>query len=69
MGLFADNHDVRRFMGEQGATQSGFKNSMAFIMTARGIPYVYYGSELGFTGGSENMDANRESLWPHFLEQ
>ena len=32
-----------------------------FILTARGIPFFYYGDEQGFSGG--NDPANRESLW------
>ena len=34
---------------------------MTFAMTARGIPFFYYGGEQGFSGG--NDPANRESLW------
>lgn len=55
-----DNHDNARFLSQWG-TQTGFKNAIAFALTARGIPFFYYGDEQGFSGG--NDPANREILW------
>jgi alpha-amylase len=57
---FVDNHDNVRFLSQTSDT-SLFKNALAFIIMTEGIPVYYYGSEQGFTGGSD--PANREALW------
>jgi glycosidase len=44
-------HDVRRFMDEPGATVAGLKLAFTFLLTARGIPLVYYGDEIAMPGG------------------
>lgn len=41
--------------------KSLLKNALAFVILARGIPIVYYGTEQGYAGG--NDPANREDLW------
>ena len=44
LGLFVDNHDNPRFLnGKNDKTK--FKAALAFALTARGIPFYYYGSE------------------------
>jgi len=62
---FLGNHDVRRFMSEPGATVDGLKLAFTFLLTARGIPSVYYGDEIGMRGG--NDPDNRRDFpggWP-----
>lgn len=61
LGSFVDNHDNARFLSVYPYNNSGFKSSLVFALTARGIPFFYYGDEQGFSGG--NDPANRESLW------
>ena len=41
---FIDNHDMPRFMSS-GATPERLEMALALIMTARGTPCVYYGTE------------------------
>ena len=60
LGTFLDNHDNPRWLNAKSDT-SLFKNALAYVMLARGIPIVYYGSEQGYAGG--NDPANREDLW------
>lgn len=60
LGLFVDNHDNARFLHSNG-DQRLFKSALAFSLTARGIPFFYYGSEQGFGGG--NDPENREAMW------
>lgn len=50
LGLFVDNHDNPRFLNGNGDHRL-FKSALAFSLTARGIPFFYYGSEQGFAGG------------------
>jgi glycosidase len=50
---FLGLHDVPRFMNEPGATPEGLKLAFTFLMTARGIPVVYYGDEIALRGGGD----------------
>lgn len=60
LGLFVDNHDNARFLNGRN-DQRVFKSALAFTLTARGIPFYYYGSEQGFAGGNDPQ--NRETIW------
>ncbi|KAJ5756500.1 hypothetical protein N7533_006043 [Penicillium manginii] len=55
-----DNHDNARWLSVKN-DKSLFKNALAYVILARGIPIIYYGTEQGYTGG--NDPANREDLW------
>lgn len=46
-------HDVPRFLHEPGATREGLKLAFTFLLTARGIPLVYYGDEIAMAGGGD----------------
>ena len=48
--IFADNHDTDRFFSKIGEDKDDYKIAMAFLMTTRGIPLIYYGTEIGMTG-------------------
>jgi glycosidase len=50
---FLGLHDVARFMQETGATAQGLDLAFTFLMTARGIPMIYYGDEIGMRGGAD----------------
>jgi glycosidase len=52
---FYDNHDMARFAG----SDSDFINAHNFLFTARGIPVIYYGSEMGFMRGTAEHAGNR----------
>ena len=51
--VFADNHDVDRFLSSQQQDIDKLKMAMAFILTSRGIPQIYYGTEVLMTTGAE----------------
>jgi cyclomaltodextrin glucanotransferase len=53
---FYDNHDMRRI----DANQSGFVDANNWLFTSRGIPVVYYGSEIGFRAGTDQHSGNRD---------
>jgi len=63
LGLFVDNHDNSRFL-YTNSDHRLFKSALAFALTARGIPFFYYGSEQGFAGGNDPY--NREVMWRNF---
>ncbi|WP_266183825.1 alpha-amylase family glycosyl hydrolase [Dyella humicola] len=52
---FYDNHDMARL----NATDDGFIDAHNWLFTARGIPAVYYGSEVGFMRGRAEHQGNR----------
>nr|NQU90144.1 glycoside hydrolase family 13 protein [Bacteroidota bacterium] len=51
---FADNHDGDRLYSKLGEDPDRFKLAMAFLMTTRGVPQVYYGTEVLMTGLEHN---------------
>lgn len=65
LGIFVDNHDNARFLNGNGDHRL-FKSALAFALTARGIPFFYYGSEQGFAGGNDPY--NREAIWNNLDE-
>jgi len=50
---FAGNHDTPRFMNESGATPDGLRLAFTFLLTARGLPMIYAGDEIGMPGGGD----------------
>ncbi|KAL9560710.1 hypothetical protein ACKAV7_015027 [Fusarium commune] len=60
LGTFIDNHDNPRWLSQKN-DKALLKNALAYVILARGIPIVYYGTEQGYAGG--NDPANREDLW------
>ncbi|MCQ2334354.1 MAG: alpha-amylase family glycosyl hydrolase [Paludibacteraceae bacterium] len=46
---FLDNHDINRYM-QQGDPIWKLKQGLAFLLTTRGIPQIYYGTEWGLEG-------------------
>jgi neopullulanase len=44
--IFVDNHDMSRFYSVIGEDIRKFKMGMGFLFTMRGIPCLYYGSEI-----------------------
>ncbi len=50
---FANNHDTMRFMSLDGATLEGAMMHLAFTLTVRGIPQLYYGEEIAMEGRAD----------------
>ncbi len=50
---FADNHDVNRFLDTQQDDIRKLKMAVAFLLTTRGIPQLYYGTEILMTTGED----------------
>jgi glycosidase len=48
--VFADNHDVSRFMKSKSMAIGRYKLGIAFLLTTRGIPQIYYGTEILMDG-------------------
>jgi len=50
---FAGNHDVSRLASEKGASLDKIKLAFSIVLTMRGTPELYYGDEIGMTGGND----------------
>lgn len=48
--VFADNHDADRIFTALRDDMRKFRMAMAFLLTVRGIPQIYYGTEIAMTG-------------------
>ena len=66
---FLDNHDTTRFLNSANANGDTNKLSvaLAFLLTSRGIPCVYQGTEQAFNGGADPN--NREDMFAGGFEQ
>lgn len=58
---FLTNHDMDRLFSELEGTPDKNKNAAAMLLSAPGVPFLYYGEEVGMSGkrGSENTDIKR----------
>ena len=59
--IFLDNHDDGRFLGQMQGDLSKLKSGLVLLYAMRGIPVLYYGTELGLLG-HENHGAIREDM-------
>lgn len=56
--IFLDNHDMARVFEHISKDKAGFKMAITLLMTQRGIPQLYYGTEFMF--GHENRGGDDE---------
>jgi glycosidase len=47
--IFPDNHDMSRFFMQLGMNKDLYKLGITYILTTRGIPQIFYGSEILMT--------------------
>ncbi len=55
---FLDNHDTDRFLLEMPSDLGSWKQGITFLLTSRGIPQVYYGTELLMYGNKQRSDGD-----------
>ena len=55
---FLDNHDTSRFYRSEADTKNldRYKQALAFLLTTRGIPQIYYGTEILMAADKANGD-------------
>lgn len=61
---FLDNHDSDRFLKEYPDSLDNWKQAMTFLLTSRGIPQIYYGTEILMNGTKEKSDGNIRKDFP-----
>lgn len=61
---FLDNHDTDRFLKEAPKDLDNWKQAITFLLTSRGIPQIYYGTEILMNGTKENSDGDIRKDFP-----
>ena len=59
--IFLDNHDDGRFLGQFSQDTTKLKSALTLLYAMRGIPVLYYGTELGLSGHQDH-GAIREDM-------
>jgi len=61
--LFLDNHDLPRLYSVVNGNMDKFKSGMALLLTMRGVPMMYYGTEILLSGvGGAFGEAGRKDF-------
>lgn len=66
--IFAENHDTPRF-NQLYPNLQDYKLAMSLLATARGIPQLYYGSEIGMKGEKNTSDGDIRRDFPGGWQQ
>ncbi len=61
---FLDNHDQNRFFSVVGEDMAKYKQGLAFLLTARGVPQLYYGTEVLMKNFKNPSDAEVRRDFP-----
>ncbi|MDN3588222.1 glycoside hydrolase family 13 protein [Pedobacter aquatilis] len=61
---FLDNHDLGRFSRKEDKDLKRYKQGLAFLLTMRGIPQIYYGTEVLMIGTKEDGDGRLRVDFP-----
>jgi len=62
--IFLDNHDLPRFFTQTGKRPDIYKMALSFILTTRGIPQFYYGTEIVMEGDKNQGDGYLRKDFP-----
>jgi neopullulanase len=62
--IFLDNHDVDRFFSMIGKGFRKYQTGVNFLMTTRGIPSFYYGTEILMAGNASPSHGNIRKDFP-----
>jgi glycosidase len=62
--IFLDNHDMSRFNRAEDTDLKRYKQGLAFLLTTRGIPQIYYGTEILMTGTKQEGDGKLRKDFP-----
>lgn len=61
---FLDNHDLGRFMLKGESDLKRYKQALALLLTTRGIPQIYYGTEILMSGTKKEGDGTIRTDFP-----
>lgn len=62
---FINNHDKNRLLGNLGGNMAKNELSVAILLTLPGVPYIYYGDEIGMFGQKPDPNIREPFLWDY----
>ncbi len=62
--VFPDNHDMPRFFAQVGEQENLYRQGLVYTLTTRGVPQIYYGTEVLMTSPTERDDGVVRSDFP-----
>ncbi len=62
--IFLDNHDVDRFLTAIGNDEKKYKMGLGLLLTIRGIPQLYYGTEIMMKNDDVQGDGKKRNDFP-----
>ncbi len=62
-GIFLTNHDQNRIMGELGGDTAAAKLAAFLLFSEPGVPFMYYGEEIGMTGHKPDEQIRTPMQW------
>jgi len=60
---FLTNHDQKRAMSELGGNVDRAKTAASLLLTGPGVPFIYYGEEIGHVGGKPDENIRTPMQW------
>ncbi|MEW6650771.1 MAG: alpha-amylase family glycosyl hydrolase [Chloroflexota bacterium] len=63
MGIFLSNHDQDRVMSVLMEDEGKARVAAAIYLTSPGIPFIYYGEEIGLTGQGDHRNIRTPMHW------
>lgn len=60
---FITNHDQNRFMSQTRGDWAAAKNGASLLLTLPGVPFIYYGEEIGMTGMKPDENIRTPMQW------
>ena len=60
---FLTNHDMNRVMSQVGGSLEKAKMASALLMTGPGVPFIYYGEEIGLLGSKPDENIRLPMRW------
>lgn len=60
---FLTNHDIDRVFSTLGANTEKMKLAASLYLTLPGVPFLYYGEEIGLTGTGDHLNIRRPMHW------
>ena len=62
-GTFITNHDQNRVMSALNGDLGKARVAVPLLLTSPGVPFLYYGEEIGLTGQKPDADIRRPMRW------
>ena len=61
--IFLANHDQNRIMSQLDEDEGKAKLAATWLLTSPGVPFIYYGEEIGMIGTKPDEDIRRPMQW------